>query len=99
MPLHPASVPAARAILIELGAPARLLRHVELVGEAAELLLTRLFALGVPLRGDLVRVGMVLHDAGKILHPAELDRAGAEHETAGEALLLEHGVSPEIARI
>jgi hypothetical protein len=99
MSLNPASVPAARTLLVELGAPPRLLRHVELVGEAAELLLGRLFELGVPVRDELVRVGVILHDAGKILHPAELDRAGAEHEAAGEALLLEHGVSPEIARI
>ena len=70
-----------------------------MVGEAADLLLARLLVLGVPVRAELVRVGVVLHDAGKILHPAELDRAGGEHEPAGEALLLEHGVSPELARI
>lgn len=46
-----------------------------------------------------VRVGVVLHDAGKVLHPAELDPPGETHEPAGEALLLQHGVSPEVARV
>lgn len=95
----PASVSAARDLLVELGAPARLLRHAELVGEAAELLLKGLAALSVPLRRELVLVGVVLHDAGKIRCRAELEQPGSDHEPAGEALLLEHGVSPELARV
>lgn len=94
----PASIAEARALLVELGAPQRLLRHGELVGEAAELLLVRLRRLGVPVNEDLVRLGVVLHDAGKIVHPGEFDRSGVEHEPAGEALLLARGVSPELAR-
>jgi hypothetical protein len=70
-----------------------------LVGEAGELLLDALAAQGVSLDAELVRVGVVLHDAGKVLHPAELEHAGADHEPAGEALLLKHGVSPAVARI
>ena len=99
MSLTPSSVETARQLLVDLDAPPRLLRHVELVGEAAELLLAKLALLGSPLRADLVRVGVVLHDVGKIVHPAELGGGGAEHEPAGEALLLERGVSPELARI
>jgi hypothetical protein len=99
MSLTPSSVETARQLLVDLDAPPRLLRHVELVGEAAELLLAKLALLGAPLRTDLVRVGVVLHDVGKIVHPAELSGGGAEHEPAGEALLLKRGVSPELARI
>jgi hypothetical protein len=93
------TVAAARELLVELGAPPRLLRHVELVGEAAELVLGKLGELGIQVSEPLVRAGVVLHDAGKILHPSELEGPGGEHEPAGEALLLERGVAPELARI
>lgn len=99
MQLKPSTVTEARALLVELGAPTRLLRHVELVGEAAELLLETFSKLGLKLHADLVRVGVVLHDCGKVIHADELNHPGGEHEPAGEALLLQHGVSPEVARI
>jgi len=99
MSLTPSTIQTARELLVYLGAPERLLRHVELVGEAAELLLAKLALIGAPLRTDLIRVGVVLHDVGKVVHPTELAGAGSEHEPAGEALLLERGVSPELARI
>lgn len=95
----PSSVLAARELLVQLGAPTRLLRHVELVGEAGDQLLKKLTSLSVPLREDFVRVGIVVHDAGKILHRSELDEAGAKHEPDGERLLLGNGVSPEVARV
>ena len=41
---------------------------------------------------------MVLHDAGKILIPGELCGDGAEHEPAGEKLLLAQGLDPALAR-
>jgi hypothetical protein len=44
-------------------------------------------------------VGIVLHDAGKILVSAELDAPGGEHEPRGQELLLNHSVSPSLARI
>ena len=94
-----ATMTGALELLRRLGAPPRLERHVELVGEAAELLLARLGSLGVPLNAEFVRAGVILHDAGKILHPAELDGAGNRHEPDGEALLIEHGVSPDLARV
>jgi putative nucleotidyltransferase with HDIG domain len=92
-------VDQARELLVRLGAPERLIRHVELVGEAAEALLSELRALHVPLDPDRIRVGVVLHDVGKVLHPAELERAGRDHEEAGRQLLLREGVDPDIARI
>lgn len=76
-----------------------MLRHVELVGEAGEALLKKAAELGVPLDADLIRVGIAIHDAGKITVSSELDVPGAEHEPAGQQLLLAHGVSPEVARI
>jgi hypothetical protein len=89
---------AARDLLIGLGAPPSLVTHVRLVGEAAEALLAELERLGVPLDADFVRAAVVLHDAGKILHPGELHGGGGEHEAAGDVLLRAHGVDPALAR-
>jgi hypothetical protein len=75
-----------------------LVTHAELVGEAGEALIRELQRMGVRFDLDLVRLGVALHDAGKILHPEELDRPGSEHEPDGERLLLEHGVDPKVAR-
>jgi hypothetical protein len=57
-----------------------------------------LSAMRVPFDAPLVRLGTALHNAGKILHPAELDGPGAHHEPDGEQLLLTHGVDPAVAR-
>lgn len=97
--MFPATVQAARTLLIELGAPPRLLRHVELVSEAGDLLIAAISGLGVPIDASLIAVGIVLHDAGKVLHPAELQQSGNEHEGAGESLLLSHGVTPALAHM
>ena len=97
--MNPRSRAEALALLHRFRAPPRLLRHVDLVGEAADELLEGLGKLGVPMDATLVRVGVVLHDAGKVLHPAELDAPGAAHEPAGERLLLEHGVATAVARV
>ncbi len=85
----------ALELLAELGADARLVRHHELVVEAAEQLCDRLDA-----RFDRrhVLLGAALHDCGKILHPEEMREHGAAHEHAGQQLLLEHGIAPAIAR-
>jgi HD superfamily phosphodiesterase len=81
-----------------MGAPQRLITHVRLVGETAELLLAELRRLGVPLDTDFVRVAVVLHDSGKILYPDELVGSGDKHEQTGETLLLAQGVDPALAR-
>ncbi len=85
-------------LLVSLGAPSRLVLHVQLVGEATEELLDELRRHGLDIDEDLVRLGVAVHDAGKILHPDELDALGDAHEPAGEKLLLEAGVRPEVAR-
>lgn len=89
----------ALRLLRALGSPPRLLQHAALVGEAGEALLAALAPWGVGLDAAWVRAGIALHDAGKVLHPEELDAPGARHEAAGEALLRAHGVAPELARI
>jgi hypothetical protein len=91
------SVLAARELLARLGAPKRLLQHGVLVGEAADLLLESLQRLGVTVDAHFVRVGAVLHDAGKILYADELAQPGHAHEPAGEQLLLREGVEPSVA--
>src|SRR5262245_24128525 len=95
----PGSRGEALRLLAKVGASPRLLRHAELVGEAAEDLVAGFVRLRIPLDVEFVRVAAVLHDAGKAVHREELDRPGAEHEPAGERLLLEHGVSQDVARI
>ena len=88
----------AYKLLESLGASRRLLVHVKLVGEAAEELLAKFQSLGINLNADFVRLGVAIHDAGKILHPNELEMKGNQHEPSGEELLLEAGVKPSIAR-
>ncbi|WP_394845364.1 HD domain-containing protein [Pendulispora brunnea] len=93
------SVRDARDVLESLGATQRLLTHGLLVAEAAEALLATMRRLGVSVDEARVLAGAVLHDAGKIVHPSELDAPGASHEKAGESLLLAHGVDPHVAHM
>src|SRR5262249_20816123 len=62
----------------------------------ADVLSTRYPALAFD--SDAVRYGAASHDIGKVVHIAELSGPGSLHEAAGEALLLAHGVPPELAR-
>ena len=86
----------ALALLSDLGASAWLLRHHELVVEAAIALTTGLR--GVPIDRGAVLIGAALHDAGKIVHPEEQAAPGHRHEEAGRQLLVERGVPAELAR-
>lgn len=89
----------AIALLQRLGATPWLVRHHELVVEAAVIVCDR-FArdLALAFDRDAVLVGAALHDAGKIVHPAEMRAPGHLHEAAGRELLLGHGISPSLAR-
>lgn len=98
MGVSPRTVSEVEDLLQRLGAPPRLVTHLRLVGEAADMILQHLDTMGVPLDVHLVRLGVAVHDAGKILHPAEMDGAGAQHEPDGERLLLANGVAPQLAR-
>lgn len=98
----PLSAPTSRdeaiTLLRLLGAKPRLIRHGEIVSEIAEQLSRVMSCHGIEHDGTLVMVGAALHDAGKVVHPEELEQPGRQHETAGERLLLERGVSPTLAR-
>jgi hypothetical protein len=98
MSLELRTVDDAYTMLQRLGAPHQLICHVKLVGEAAEVLITKLQQLQVPVDERFVRLGVAFHDAGKILHPEELVAKGIHHEAAGEKLLIANGVDPSLAR-
>ena len=91
----------ALRLLRAQGANGWLVRHHELVLEAARELLAGLKKL--PGRGDVrareVLLGAALHDVGKVEHPEEMSGPGSHHEPAGEALLLRAGVPASLARI
>lgn len=89
----------ALVLLREIGAPPRLYRHAELVGEAADLLLDGLKRFNAQIDEDYVRVGAALHDIGKLINPTELLGPGSQHESDGERLLLSHGATPDVARV
>jgi putative nucleotidyltransferase with HDIG domain len=83
-------------MLADLGASPWLVRHHELVLEAAILICDRLT--GVVFDREAVLAGAALHDAGKIVHPAEMSVAGNKHEAAGRELLRTRGVPDHLAR-
>jgi hypothetical protein len=92
------TVHEAYQLLQDLKAPSKLILHVKLVGEAAEVLISKLRELEVQFDERVVLLGVAFHDAGKILHPGELIDKGNKHEADGEALLIMHGVDPNLAR-
>lgn len=99
MPRDFDSINDAYELLENLGAPPKLLLHVKLVGEAAEILVKELRELKIPFDQDFVRFGAAFHDAGKIVYTSELSAPGDFHEAAGEKLLLENGVDERLARV
>jgi hypothetical protein len=92
------TVDDAYVFLRELGASSKLIIHVKLVAEASELLIAKLRLLDIGFDISFVRLGVAFHDAGKILHPEELQIKGINHEAAGEQLLLANGIDNELAR-
>lgn len=92
------SVNDAYELLKQLGASPKLIRHVRLVGEAADLLLYKIEQIGIKVDARFVRLGVALHDAGKIIYVEELTNKGNKHEAEGESLLIKSGVEPSLAR-
>jgi hypothetical protein len=88
----------AYALLQCMGATSHLLRHLQLVGEAADELIALFGSLGVGCDVQSIELGAALHDAGKIVHPNEPSRPGHQHEQAGEHMLLAHGGPAQLAR-
>ncbi|WP_051187933.1 HD domain-containing protein [Nocardia tenerifensis] len=90
----------AELLLMDLDAPPRLGAHLRAVhGVARELAdwVRRSYG-GAEFDPDAVLFGAATHDIGKVLHPEELSGPGSAHELAGYQLLLEHGVTAELAR-
>ncbi|HEY7370757.1 MAG TPA: HD domain-containing protein [Polyangia bacterium] len=89
----------ASQLLVALGASPWLVRHHELVVEAARALASRVRSeLHVPFDQELVLLGAALHDAGKVIHADEMSGPGHQHERAGEQLLVSQGIPEEVAR-
>jgi hypothetical protein len=92
------TVDDAYVFLQELGASPPLIIHIKLVAEASELLIAKLRSLDVGFDINFVRLGVAFHDAGKILHPEELQVKGINHEAAGEQLLIANCIDAKLAR-
>jgi hypothetical protein len=94
--------PSAAELLVALDAPPRLGAHLRAVHDVAIQILDWLDSgggvRGVRVDRNAVAFGAATHDIGKTHFRAELSGAGAEHEAAGEALLLSFGVPPYLAR-
>ncbi|MGW5171568.1 HD domain-containing protein [Streptomyces nodosus] len=88
------------ALLSVLGGPPRLAAHLRAVHDVAHQLVDwveeRYPAVAIDREAALF--GAATHDIGKTVHLAELSGPGSAHEETGRALLLERGVSPELAR-
>ncbi len=97
--MTPGSPEEAKSLLHSLGAPQHLLKHVELVGEAANQILFELRANKVEVDEQFILVGLVIHDVGKIAYPSEMTAPGSRHEPRGVEMLLAAGASPEVARV
>jgi hypothetical protein len=96
-------LPATAAELLQaVGAPARLGAHLRAVHDVAVQLLDWLGEAAPRLaRGvdrNAVVFGAATHDIGKAQFPGELSGPGAQHEAAGEALLLSYGVPGDLAK-
>jgi len=86
-------------LLRRLGAPARLLVHVELVAEAGGAIISELESLGVQIDKEFILSGIVLHDVGKTVHLLELGQEGELHGETGRDLLLQEGIEPRLAEV
>jgi hypothetical protein len=92
------NIDKAHQFLQELAAPLSLIIHVQLVAEAAEILISKFHELKIDFDADFIRLGVTFHDAGKILHPEELTDRGNNHEIDGERFLIANGIDPKLAR-
>jgi len=92
------NVEQAYEFLKQIDAPQRLISHVRLVGEAADLLIQKLNQINVDFDEKFIFLGVAFHDTGKIIHSQELVSPGNQHEADGEKLLISKGVSPRLAR-
>lgn len=85
-------------LLIKNNAPDKLIKHLYIVSMVATKISNYILNFNVPHNQELVICGAGLHDFGKIQYPEELMQAGSRHENEGKRVLLEQGVSLEIAQ-
>ncbi len=88
------------ALLERMDAPPRLAAHLRAVHDVAcEVVdwLERHYG-AVEIDRAAVLFGAATHDVGKVVHQDELSGPGSAHEQDGYRLLLEHGVSADLAR-
>ncbi|GHF68347.1 phosphohydrolase [Kitasatospora xanthocidica] len=90
--------PGVADLLRAVDAPPRLVAHLALVHEVAELIADFCAGEGLEFDREAVRYGAATHDIGKTIHTEELSAPGSAHEAAGHALLLAHGVPERLAR-
>jgi hypothetical protein len=92
--------PTAEVILRQHHAPPRLIAHLILVHDVASRLLDafQMHDLAYAVNYQDVLFGAATHDIGKVTHKDELSSPGHQHEYAGKMLLLQGGVSLEMAR-
>lgn len=94
-------VPEKAALLyLELVAPPRLVRHLQVV-HASALMLTDGLCRRLPdleFDREVILMGSAIHDLGKVLHPNEIDGPGRLHERDGPLFLQAHGLEPRLAR-
>ena len=90
----------ASLLYLELRAPPRLVRHLQVVHASALMLVDGLARCFPDLAFDRQRVllGAAIHDLGKVLHPEEIQGPGHLHEINGPGLLEHHGLEASLAR-
>ncbi len=91
---------AASKLIHRFAVPTRLLRHLTIVHFVALKILNAFSQKWPSLEIDkeAVLFGAATHDIGKVIEIDEIYHKGKKHESAGEALLLENGIPPRLAR-
>jgi hypothetical protein len=87
-------------LLRQVAAPPRLVAHLILVHDVAAILVERMTAAfpEVTFSKEEVLFGASIHDFGKVIDRAELNRSGTQHEQRGIELLRSMGISGDRAR-
>jgi hypothetical protein len=90
--------PTAAELLVALDAPPRLAAHLRAVHHVAHRITDGLAGHGLATDRGAVHFGAATHDIGKVRHVDELTSPGKRHEPAGQEILIQYGVPPELAR-
>ncbi|MEV6924257.1 HD domain-containing protein [Dactylosporangium sp. NPDC051485] len=92
-------LPDVVAVLLrDVDAPPRLGAHLRAVHDVAVEIVDGPVLAGVGVDREAVLFGAATHDIGKVRFPGELTGPGAQHEPAGEQLLVRLGVEGRLAR-